>query len=86
MAPPAERRRPPASGTSTPTAADWLPLTEAQSGLWYAQQLAPSNPVFNVAHAIDIEGPLDLGLFEKAVNRAAKEAESLALQIVDHTA
>ena len=24
------------------------PLTEAQSGLWYAQQLAPANPGFNI--------------------------------------
>lgn len=35
-------------------------LTEAQAGLWFAQRLAPDNPSFNTAHAVWIDGPLDV--------------------------
>ncbi|KAF7600495.1 MAG: non-ribosomal peptide synthetase [Candidatus Dactylopiibacterium carminicum] len=55
------------------------PLTEAQSGLWYAQQLAPDNPSFNTAHALWIDGPLDVAAFTEAANQAAREAQSLSL-------
>ncbi len=55
------------------------PLTEAQAGLWYAQLLAPDNPAFNTAHAIWIDGPLDVAAFTQAANRAAAESESLSL-------
>lgn len=60
-----------------------VPLTEAQLGLWYAQRLDPANPIFNVAHAVAIDGPLDLATFEHAVNTAAAEADSLALRMID---
>ncbi len=56
-------------------------LTEAQSGLWYAQQLDPDNPVFNVAHAIEMTGRLDVAAFEQAVAQAIGETEALALRI-----
>jgi len=55
------------------------PLTEAQAGLWYAQQLAPNNPSFNTAHALWIDGPLNVPDFTDAANQAAKEAQSLSL-------
>lgn len=31
-----------------------VPLTEAQEGLWYAQQLDPRNPIFNTGHYTNI--------------------------------
>lgn len=64
------------------TAADW-PLTEAQSGLWYAQRLAPDNPAFNTAHALWIDGALDVPAFVRAAERAAAEAPALALRMRD---
>lgn len=57
------------------------PLTEAQAGLWYAQRLAPDNPAFNTAHALWIDGPLDVAAFAQAVNQAAGEASALALRM-----
>lgn len=57
------------------------PLTEAQAGLWYAQQLAPANPSFNTAHGLWIDGPLDVDAFTQAANQAARECESLALAL-----
>ncbi|RYF79553.1 MAG: amino acid adenylation domain-containing protein [Comamonadaceae bacterium] len=57
------------------------PLTEAQAGLWYAQQLAPANPSFNTAHGLWIDGPLDVDAFTNVANQAARECESLALAL-----
>lgn len=55
-------------------------ITEAQSGLWFAQKLDPENPIFNTAHYLEIEGPLDLNAFCDAINQTAREAESLSLR------
>ncbi|MGE6333297.1 amino acid adenylation domain-containing protein [Stenotrophomonas sp. NPDC077659] len=64
-----------AAGLATPVA-----LTEAQSGLWFAQCLAPDNPAFNTAHAVWIEGALDVDAFVAAANQAAAEAQAFALR------
>ena len=61
----------------------WTPLTEAQEGLWYAQRLDPSNPIFNPAHCTTLRSPLDVPRFERAVNQALAEAEALALRFED---
>ncbi|WP_394821656.1 amino acid adenylation domain-containing protein [Pendulispora albinea] len=60
-----------------------VPLTEAQSGLWYAQRLDPTNPSFNTGQYLDMRGPLDVAAFRAAVDRVGDEAEALALRFVD---
>ena len=67
--------------TGAPASATARPLTEAQSGLWYAQRLAPDNPAFNTAHALWIEGALDVEAFARAADRAVDEAPALALRM-----
>lgn len=62
------------------------PLTEAQSGLWYAQRLDPANPLFNTGQYIELNGPLDLPAFEAALAQAVSEADALALRMVDDPA
>ena len=59
------------------------PLTEAQSGLWFAQRLDPANPIFNTAHYLDIRGDLDVEAFRVAVDQTAAEAEALSLRFVE---
>jgi enterobactin synthetase component F len=59
------------------------PLTEAQSGLWYAQRVDPENPLFNTGQYIELNGPLDLPAFEAALAQAVREADALALRFVD---
>ncbi len=71
------------SRNSIDTAPASVTLTEAQSGLWYAQRLDPGNPIFNTAHAIEIHGALDVPAFERAVNAAVAESDALALCMVD---
>ncbi|MFD4983089.1 amino acid adenylation domain-containing protein, partial [Streptomyces sp. NPDC058383] len=57
-----------------------LPLTAAQSGVWYAQQLNPQNTTFNIGEFLEIAGPVDAGLFEEAVRQVVVEAETLRLR------
>ncbi|MGZ0026807.1 amino acid adenylation domain-containing protein [Stenotrophomonas sp. S4] len=58
-------------------------LTEAQAGLWFAQRLAPGNPSFNTAHAVWIDGPLDVAAFIAAADQAAGEAQAFALRFAE---
>ena len=44
-----------------------LPLTGAQAGVWYAQQVEPDGTAFNVATYLDIRGPVDLDRLAAAV-------------------
>ncbi len=60
-----------------------LALTEAQTGLWFAQRLAPDNPSFNTAHAVWIDGPLDVAAFVTAADQAAFEAQAFALRFAE---
>ncbi|OZM72919.1 non-ribosomal peptide synthetase [Amycolatopsis antarctica] len=59
-----------------------LPLSDGQAGVWFAQQLAPQNPIYNLAQRIDIGGPLDPELFETAVRRAVAETETFLVDFV----
>src|SRR3546814_2382269 len=63
--------------------ASWVPLTEAQAGLWYAQRLDPGNPIFNTGHCTDIHSPLDLDCFTQAVGQTLDEAQALSLRMDD---
>lgn len=65
------------------TAQGPVPLTEAQSGLWYAQRLDPGNPIFNTGQYLDLRGPLDRDAFRAAVERVSEEAEALSLRFED---
>ncbi|MFJ6615805.1 amino acid adenylation domain-containing protein [Streptomyces sp. NPDC091289] len=58
-----------------------LPLLTAQSGIYYAHQLAPLGTELNTADCVEIDGPLDADLFVEALRRAVGEAETLALRV-----
>lgn len=59
------------------------PLTEAQTGLWYAQRMAPQNPIFNTGQVLDLRGPLDVAALMRAVETASAEAEALSLRFAE---
>ncbi|MER7764748.1 amino acid adenylation domain-containing protein, partial [Streptomyces sp. NPDC097619] len=54
-----------------------LPLTGAQTGVWYGQRLDPGSPVYNVGQYLEIQGPLDPDLFTAALRRTVAECEAL---------
>ena len=43
-----------------------LPLTTAQRGLWVGQKLASVEATLNIAEAVEIHGPIDPTLFQRA--------------------
>lgn len=59
------------------------PLSEAQSGLWYAQRLDPANPIYNTGQYVEIHGPLDIEAFRDAVNAALAESPTLAIRVAE---
>ena len=58
-------------------------LTSAQRGIWFAQQLNPTSPVYNVADYLEIRGLLDQVLFERALRQVVAEAETLHVTFAD---
>ncbi|OZD08144.1 hypothetical protein CH275_06230 [Rhodococcus sp. 06-235-1A] len=62
-----------ASDATQPTSV----MTRAQSGIVYAQQLDPDNPVFALAEVVDIPGPIDVDLLSRAIVTAVAEADVL---------
>ncbi|MFF8960223.1 amino acid adenylation domain-containing protein, partial [Streptomyces sp. NPDC014894] len=64
----------------TERASQRLPLTGAQTGVWYGQRLDPASPVYNVGQYVEVDGPLDLELFARALRRAVAEADALTVR------
>ncbi|MEU5846414.1 non-ribosomal peptide synthetase [Saccharopolyspora shandongensis] len=60
----------------------WLPLSEAQRGVWFAHQLDPTRLQFNCAEYLDIRGPVDVGLFESAWAALCAEADAVRVAAV----
>jgi amino acid adenylation domain-containing protein len=54
-----------------------LPLSFAQQRLWFLDQWAPGNPVYNVCEAHRLKGRLDLDALEKSLNEVVQRHEIL---------
>ncbi|WP_159391568.1 MULTISPECIES: AMP-binding protein [Streptomyces] len=61
-----------------------LPLTAAQAGIWFGQQLDPDSPAYNIGVYIDIEGPLDVSLLAEASRRFLQETEGFRARVTLH--
>ncbi|MFH9554251.1 amino acid adenylation domain-containing protein [Streptomyces sp. NPDC017435] len=57
-----------------------LPLTAAQSGVWFAHQLNRNSPVYNVGEFVEIHGPVDADVFETALEQVVREAGALHIR------
>jgi NRPS condensation-like uncharacterized protein len=57
-----------------------LALSSAQLGIWFAQKLNPGSAAYNIGEFIEIEGPVVLPLFERALRQVVSEAQSLRLR------
>ena len=58
-----------------------FPLTRAQAGVWFAQQLDPDNPIFNTAECIELRGDVSIPALVGAVRDAVGEAEVLTAAV-----
>ena len=59
-----------------------LPLSAAQTSVWYAHQLDRSGHRYTIAECVEIHGPVDPALFEQAWRRLAQEAEACRVRAV----
>ncbi|MDJ0314395.1 non-ribosomal peptide synthetase [Arthrobacter sp. H35-D1] len=58
-------------------------LTTAQRGVWYAQNLDPENPMYQIAQFVDVQGDLDAGLMRRAVETAVAETDALNVRFAE---
>ncbi|MFR9755699.1 amino acid adenylation domain-containing protein [Streptomyces sp. TR06-5] len=61
-----------------------LPLTPAQSGIWFAQRIDSSLTIYNIAEYLDIAGPVDSDLFETALRRVVGETDALRVRFTEN--
>ncbi|MFI0715942.1 amino acid adenylation domain-containing protein [Streptomyces inhibens] len=61
---------------SRPQHRSW-PLSIAQRGIWFAQQLDQDSPSYNIAEYLEIAGPIDVVLLDAAVRRVVAETDTL---------
>jgi amino acid adenylation domain-containing protein len=54
-----------------------LPLSYAQSRLWFFDQLSPGNVTFNLVQALQIGGDLDVAVLERTCNEIVRRHEIL---------
>lgn len=59
------------------TANERIPLSFAQEGLWFLDQLDPGSAVYNVFHAVRLKGSLDVAALEQALNVIIGRHEAL---------
>jgi hypothetical protein len=62
---------------------DLLPLSAAQLGIWFAHKTSPSAAAYNIGEYVEIKGPIDPLLFERALRIVLCEAETLHVQILE---
>ncbi len=55
----------------------YLPLSFAQSRLWFIDQLDPGNPAYNIAAAVRFMGPLDVNSLERSFTEIVNRHEAL---------
>ncbi|MGK5731545.1 amino acid adenylation domain-containing protein [Streptomyces sp. URMC 124] len=71
------------SGAGRSPAPEGLPLTAAQSGMWFAQALDPGSPALGTAEYLEIHGDIDPARFAEALHRTVGEADALRVAIAD---
>ena len=60
-----------------------LPLTTAQTGMWFAQRIDPANPTFVTGQFLEIEGDVDPAVLARAVHTVFAESAELRTRIDD---
>ncbi|MEY9856972.1 amino acid adenylation domain-containing protein [Catenulispora sp. GAS73] len=56
------------------------PLSFAQERLWFMDQFAPGTAAYHVTVAVDVDGPLDVGVLERALATVIGRHESLRMR------
>ena len=65
----------------TNTRGERLPLSSAQAGVWFADQMDPTGCAFNIGEYLIIDGPVDPASFEAAARQVAGEVQALRIRL-----
>ena len=60
-----------------------LPLSAAQLGIWFAQQIDACPSAYNIGEYFEIDGSIDPALFEQALRRIVNETDALRVRITE---
>ena len=58
-----------------------LPMSAAQLGIWFAQRLDPQSAAYNIGEYVEIHGPIDPTLLERALQLLISETDTLRVRI-----
>ncbi|ASN39483.1 non-ribosomal peptide synthetase [Arthrobacter sp. 7749] len=58
-------------------------LTAAQRGIWYAQELDPENPMYQIAQYVEIHGELDSDVLAEAAQAAVAQTDALNVRFAE---
>jgi amino acid adenylation domain-containing protein len=61
-----------------------LPLSFSQQRLWFLDQLDPGNYAYNLAHAMEISGALNVEALQRAFNAIVERHEILRTRFIDN--
>ena len=59
-----------------------FPVSISQQGLWFLYQLSPGDPMFHMAYAMSLDGPLDASALQRALDAAVARHAVLRTRIV----
>ncbi|WP_285497909.1 non-ribosomal peptide synthetase, partial [Streptomyces hygroscopicus] len=60
-----------------------LPVTTAQREIWIAHQIDPESPTYRIGEYLEIHGPVDPAVLERALRHVINEAESLRTRFAE---
>ncbi|MGX7674586.1 amino acid adenylation domain-containing protein [Plantactinospora sp. DSM 117369] len=60
-----------------------LPLSSAQSGIWFAQRLEPESAIYRASEYLEIHGAVDPEVFERALRTVVSEADALHVRFTE---
>jgi amino acid adenylation domain-containing protein/non-ribosomal peptide synthase protein (TIGR01720 family) len=61
-----------------------FPLTAAQTGMWFGQELDPQSPIYKGVEYVDIQGAVDLAVVEAAVRQAVADTDAFLVRVEVH--
>ncbi len=64
---------------------NYYPLSSPQREIWFDQRLNPELPQYNIGDYVQIDGPINAGLFETAVNLLVQRHDTLRTQLAPDT-
>jgi amino acid adenylation domain-containing protein len=59
-----------------------FPVSRAQQGMWFLDQLSPGEPTFHIPYAVSLDGPLDASALQRALDAVVARHASLRTSIV----